>query len=125
MEENNISGKIIGAAIEVHRVLGPGLLESVYQQCLVHELVWQGLKVQVECPFQAQYKGKNIDVAYRLDMLVNEIVVVELTVVERVLAIHEAQLLSYLCLTGKRLGLLLNFNVPVMTSGIKRMVNDL
>jgi GxxExxY protein len=125
MKENDISGKIIGAAIEVHRQLGPGLLESVYQQCLSKELELQGIKSRCEVPVRAEYKGLEFDVAYRMDMLVKDIVAVELKVTEKILPIHEAQLLSYLKLSGIKLGLLLNFNAPVLKHGVKRIVNNL
>ena len=125
MNENEITGKVIGAAIEVHKQLGPGLLESVYQQCLSKELELQGIKCDCEVPVRAEYKGIEFDVAYRMDMLVEDIVAVELKVAERILPVHVAQLLSYLKLSGVKLGLLLNFNEPVLKHGIKRVVNNL
>ncbi|MDT8405340.1 GxxExxY protein [Sulfuriflexus sp.] len=125
MKENDISGMIIGAAIEVHRQLGPGLLESVYQQCLAKELDLQGIQCKCEVPVRAEYKGLEFDVAYRMDMLVEDIVAVELKVAENILRVHESQLLSYLKLSGLKLGLLLNFNEPVLKHGIKRVVNNL
>lgn len=125
MDENTLSREIIGAAIEVHRCLGPGLLESVYQQCLVRELELQGLVVISEVPISAKYKGLDFDVVYRADLLVADKVVIELKVVEKMQPVHEAQLLSYLRLMNKKLGLLINFNVPVLKDGIKRVVHKL
>ncbi|PKM46476.1 MAG: GxxExxY protein [Gammaproteobacteria bacterium HGW-Gammaproteobacteria-1] len=125
MDENGLSKVIIGAAIEVHRFLGPGLLENVYRQCLAQELGLLGIRVAQEVPISASYKGADVDLAYRLDMLVADRVVVELKVVEQLQKIHEAQLLSYLRLSGKRLGLLINFNVTQLRGGIRRVVNGL
>jgi GxxExxY protein len=125
MDENGISRQIIGAAIEVHRCLGPGLLESVYRQCLAHELSLRGFGCQEEVALGAGYKGLEFDTAYRMDLLVENKVVVELKVVERLLPVHEAQLLSYLKLSNRRLGMLLNFHVPVLRNGVKRVVNRL
>lgn len=125
MDENQISGKIIAAAIEVHRNLGPGLLESVYQQCMKFELENSGLECGIELPVTAIYKGNVFDSAFRIDILVAQKVIVELKVVERVLPVHEAQLLSYLRMTGKKLGLLINFHAPTVREGLKRIVNNL
>lgn len=125
MDENEISNAIIGCAIEVHRELGPGLLESVYQKCLARELELQGVSFQEEVPLAVQYKGLGFESAYRLDMLVDNKVVVELKAVEHLLPVHEAQLLSYLRLAQMKLGLLINFNVPALKSGIRRIVNNL
>ena len=125
MDENALSREIIGAAIEVHRTLGPGLLESVYQQCLVRELDLRSIPCMAEAPIRAEYKGLTFDVAYRADLLVAGKVVVELKAVENVLDVHEAQLLSYLRLQDKRLGLLINFHVRMLRDGIKRVVNEL
>lgn len=116
-----LTEKIIGAAIEVHRALGPGLLESVYQECLALELGLQGLRFQSQQELPLNYKGLSLDAAYRLDLVVEQAVVIELKAVERLLPLHEAQLLTYLKLGGYSLGLLLNFNVPVLKDGIKRM----
>ncbi|MEW6609727.1 MAG: GxxExxY protein [bacterium] len=123
MEINQITEKIIGAAIEIHKTLGAGLLESTYEECLCYELSILGLhfKRQVELP--VRYKGVRLDCGYRLDLLVEEEVVVELKTVEQLLPIHEAQLLTYLKMINKRVGLLINFNVPVLKDGIKRIVN--
>ena len=125
MNENEISKKIIGAAIEVHKVLGSGLLESVYQKSLQQELVLNSISCAIEIPVPASYKGIDLDVAYRMDMLVMEKVVVELKVVENVLPIHKSQLLSYLKLSNKKLGLLINFNTPLLKNGVQRVVNNL
>ena len=125
MEENEISRIVIGAAIEVHKTLGPGLLEAVYQQCLGRELEVAGLSYTKESPVSLSYKGIEFDVAYRADLLVEDKVIIELKVVENLLPIHMAQLLSYLRLDNKRLGLLINFNTRVLRDGIKRIVNKL
>ncbi|MGD8640387.1 MAG: GxxExxY protein [Gammaproteobacteria bacterium] len=125
MDENEISKQVIAAAIEVHRNLGPGLLESVYQQCMQFELDALGLPCETEVPVSAIYKGKVFDSAFRMDMLVAGKVVIELKVVDRVLPVHEAQLLSYLRLTDKKLGLLINFHAPRVKDGLKRIVNNL
>ncbi len=125
MEENRLSREVIGAAIEVHRVLGSGLLESVYRQSLCRELALRGIPWQAEVVIRAHYKGLDFDAGYRMDLLVEDRLIVELKVVDRLLPVHEAQVLSYLRLTGKRLGLLINFNVAVLKDGIKRIVNNL
>lgn len=121
-EINQITGDIIGAAIEVHRHLGPGLLESVYQVCLAHEMSNRKLHFEKEFSLPICYKGIDLDVGYRLDFLVERCVVVELKAVEEIQPVHEAQLLTYLKLTGCKAGLLINFNVPVLKDGIKRRV---
>lgn len=125
VNENEISKKVIGAAIEVHKVLGNGLLESVYQKSLQQELMLSSIPCAIEIPVAASYKGIDLDIAYRMDMLVMDKVVVELKVVEHVLPIHKAQLLSYLKLSNKRLGLLINFNTPLLKNGVRRVVNNL
>ncbi len=122
---NEISGQGVDAAIKVHSVLGPGLLENAYEACLKHELEKRGLKVEQQLALPVVYDGVRIDLGYRLDLLVEEQVVVELKAVERITAVHEAQLLSYLKLSDKRLRLLINFNVARLANGIKRMVNNL
>ena len=116
------SGAIIGAAIEVHRILGPGLLEGVYERALVHELRLRGMAVKQQWPVAVTYKDLRIE-GQRLDLLVDPGVIVELKTVDRLLAIHEAQLLSYLKSTGLRLGLLINFHAEVLTRGLRRLVN--
>ena len=126
MDEEEISKQVIGSAIEVHRSLGPGMLESVYQRCLGRELNLRGLGYREEVPLPVHYnKGLDFEASLRLDFLVGDKVIVELKSVERVLPVHEVQLLSYLRLARLRLGLLLNFNVPVMKSGVQRIVNNL
>ncbi len=120
--EKELTGQIIGAAIEVHRELGPGLLESAYQTCLAQELKLRNLKFEKEKPLPVSYKGCQLDCGYRLDFLVEGKVVVELKAVEAIQPVHEAQLLTYLKLTGCRVGLLINFNVPVLKKGIIRRV---
>jgi GxxExxY protein len=125
MELNQLTEKIIGAAIEVHRTLGPGLMESAYAECLCRELSLQGIPFEREKALPLDYKGVKLDCGCRLDLLVAGSVVVELKAVEEFLPIHEAQLLTYLRLGGWKVGLLINFNVPVLTKGVKRMVNNL
>ncbi len=122
--ENQLTEKIIGCAIEVHRVLGPGLLESAYEECLCYELAQDGIDFSRQVPLPVVYKGIRLDCGYRIDVVVDDLVVVELKTVERLLPIHDAQLLTYLKLYGRPVGLLLNFNVPVMRVGIKRLVNQ-
>jgi len=121
---NLITEKIIGAAIQVHRVLGPGLLESAYEVCLVYELQQRGLKCEQQKPLPVVYQNVKLDCGYRLDILVEGLVIVELKAVEKLHPIHEAQLLSYLKLANCRVGLLLNFNVTLLKNGIKRLVNN-
>ena len=113
---------IIGAAIEVHRNLGPGLLESAYEECLCHELHLRGLDFKRQVPLPLLYKGLKLDCGYKIDLIVRDEVILELKAVEKLLPIHEAQLLTYLRLTGKRVGLLINFNVPLLMQGIIRRV---
>jgi GxxExxY protein len=125
MEENDIATKVIGAAIEVHRTLGPGLLESAYHQCLIHELRLQGLEYETEAPIVITYKGRHIDEAYRVDLLVENKVVVELKAVDCLMDIHKAQLLTYLRCLDRWLGLLINFNETILKSGVRRLVNNL
>ena len=112
-----LTEKIIGAAIEVHRALGPGLLESAYEECLCRELDLRGLKFQRQVPLPVEYKGVKLDCGYRLDLIVEDEVILELKCIERVLSVHEAQLLTYLKLTGKRVGLIVNFNVATLVRG--------
>ena len=122
LEINQLTSSIIGAAIAVHRELGPGLLESTYQACLMYELVQRGLLVEKEKPMSVTYKGTVINCGYRIDILVERRVIVELKVVERLEPIHSAQLLSYLKLSGCQVGLLINFNVPMLRDGVRRLV---
>jgi GxxExxY protein len=123
MDINKLSSHIIGAAIEVHKNLGPGLLESVYEQCLCHELEARNLLFDSQKPLPVVYKGKNLDCGFRLDIIVEDLIIIELKTCERLEPIHTAQLLTYLKLSNLNLGLLLNFNVPVMKDGIVRVVN--
>jgi GxxExxY protein len=125
MTEEEIGYAIIGAAIKVHSVLGPGLLESAYQACLVYELEKHRLRVRREIPIPIRYEELSIDNGYRIDLLVEDSVVVELKAIEQILPVHRGQLLSYLRLGGFKLGYLLNFNVPLMRDGITRLVNGL
>jgi len=125
MELNEISGQIVAAAITVHTVLGPGLLENAYEACLKHELLKRGLAVEQQVALPVVYDGIKIDLGYRLDLLVAQEVIIELKAVEKVTPLHEAQLLSYLKLGRKKLGLLINFNVVHLKNGIKRMANGL
>ena len=112
-----LTEKIIGAAIEVHRALGPGLLESAYEECLCRELNLRGLAFQRQVPLPVEYKGVKLDCGYRIDLVVEEAVVLELKCVEHTLPVHEAQLLTYLKLTGKRVGIIINFNVATLVRG--------
>lgn len=122
MEINRVTGTAIGAAIEVHRALGPGLLESAYEECLCRELSLRKIPFERQRPLPLKYKGVSLDCGYRFDLLVSDQVVVEVKAVEKLLPIHEAQLLTYLRLGGWKVGLLLNFNVPVLKRGIRRLV---
>lgn len=124
-DPNKITEAIIGAAIEVHRELGPGLLESTYEACLAYELIERGLRIERQKILPVKYRGVNLDCGYRIDLLVEDFAIVELKVVEKLEAIHEAQLLSYLKLSGAPIGLLLNFNVIELRRGIRRLVNNL
>jgi GxxExxY protein len=119
---NEISQKVIGAAIAVHRTLGPGLLESAYEQCLSHEFSLRHIPFERQKPLHIEYKGAVLDCGYRLDFLVSEIVVVEVKAIEALLPIHQAQLLSYLKLGRWKLGLLINFHAPLLREAIKRVV---
>ena len=120
-----VAVSIVDSAIRVHRKLGPGLLDSAYQKCLAYELRQAGVTVACEVPLPIEYGEIEIEVGYRIDMLVADQIVVENKVVEQLLPIHEAQLLTYLKLSGHKLGFLLNWHVPLMKHGIKRMVNNL
>ena len=112
-----LTEQVIGAAIEVHRELGPGLMESAYEECLCHELHLRALKFERQMPLPVRYKGVSLDCGYRIDLVVDDLIILELKCVEHILPVHEAQLLTYLKLTGKRVGLILNFNVSVLTRG--------
>jgi GxxExxY protein len=121
---NAITGEIIGAAIEIHKILGPGLLESAYEECLCHELGLRGIAFERQVLLPIEYKGIKLDCGYRLDLLVENHIIVELKTVNGIDPIHEAQLLTYLRLKHERLGLIINFYVPVLKNGVKRIVND-
>src|SRR5687768_13623103 len=120
---NKLTEGIIGAAIEVHRNLGPGLLESAYQAALAYELNQRGYKVEQQKPLPMLYKEIKLDAGYRLDFLVNDKVILEVKSSDRIISIHDAQILSYLRLSGCKVGLLINFNVKLLKNGIKRFVN--
>jgi GxxExxY protein len=125
MTINEVSGHVVDAAMRVHTVLGPGLLESAYEGCLLHELRKRGLNAANQVGLPVIYDGVQIDVGYRIDLLVEDLVIVELKAVEALAPIHEAQLLTYLKLSGKKVGLLINFNVLHLKDGIKRRVMGL
>jgi GxxExxY protein len=125
MQVNQITEKVIGAAIEVHRALGPGLLESVYEECLCHELNLREIPYERQKALPVEYKGKRLDLGYRVDLLVADKVVVEIKSVTTLEPIHEAQLLTYLKLGKWQAGLLINFNQSTLKSGVKRIVNNL
>ena len=120
---NQLTEEIIGAAIEVHRQTGPGLMESVYEECLCYELSQLGLAFQREVHLPLSYKGIKLDCGFKMDLLVEDLVVLELKTVDQLLPVHSAQLLTYLKLSGKKVGLLINFNESVLTKGLKRLVN--
>ena len=125
MNINELSSRIIGAAIEVHKALGPGLLESAYEECICYELSIRGFSLERQKPLAVRYKGINLDCSYRLDVVVEDAIILELKSCEKIEPIHKAQLLTYLKLSGFKLGLLLNFNVTLMREGIVRIVNEL
>jgi GxxExxY protein len=120
---NQITEKVIGCSIEVHRALGPGLLESAYEECLCFELKTACLVFERQVPLPVVYKGVKLDCGYRMDLVVENLVVVEIKAIEKILPVHEAQILSYLKLTNKPLGLLINFHVSVLKNGLKRIRN--
>jgi GxxExxY protein len=121
---DELSEKVIGACIEIHRHLGPGLLESAYEECLCHELSLAGVKFERQKTLPVSYKSVKLDCGYRLDVVLEGSLIVELKTVDQLLPIHEAQLLTYLKLSGISLGLLINFNVPTLKQGLKRIVNN-
>jgi GxxExxY protein len=123
MDINDISAQIVDAAIKVHRALGPGLLESTYEACLIYELNSRGVQVRNQVTLPVRYGEILIEVGYRIDLLVENMIIVELKSVDDIAPIHKAQLLSYLKLSGKKLGLLINFNVELLKNGITRFVN--
>jgi GxxExxY protein len=120
---NDLTGEVIGAAIEVHKALGPGLLESAYEKCLVRELELRNIPHENQRDLPVEYKGVKLDCGYRLDIIVSNRLIVELKACENLLPIHTAQLLTYLRLTGIKFGLLINFNVPILKEGVKRIAN--
>jgi len=122
VEEERVAALVVDAAIKVHRLLGPGLLESVYEACLTYELRQRGLRVETQVPVAINYEGLTLDGGLRLDLLVEGIAIIELKALERILPVHDAQVLTYLKLSTRRLGFLLNFNVPLMKNGISRFV---
>jgi GxxExxY protein len=119
-----ITRRIIGAAIEVHKALGPGLPESAYQTCLAYELQERGFKVEQQLPLPVIYKNVKLDCGYRLDLVVEDSVILEIKAIQELAPIHDAQLLSYLRLSGKTVGLIINFHVRVLKDGLKRVVNE-
>ena len=125
MNINDLTGGIIGAAIEVHKQLGPGLLESAYEECLCHELELRNIEYERQKPLPVKYKKVKLDCGYRLDLVVEGMIILELKSCDKIQDIHRAQLLTYLKLSGIKLGLLLNFNVPMMKDGVSRVVNNL
>ncbi len=124
MEINQVSGAVVDASMKVHTALGPGLLESAYERCLIHELRKRGLRVAVQVPIPVAYDGEVLDTGYRADLVVEDVVLVELKSIENILPVHKAQLLSYLRLSDKRIGLLINFNVAHLRDGITRIINN-
>jgi GxxExxY protein len=122
MDINDLTGQIIGSAIEVHKALGPGLLESAYEECLCHEFDLRGILCKRQHPVPVRYKDTKLDCGYRIDVLVEDRVILELKSVDRLEPIHEAQVLTYLKLTRLKVGLLINFNVSVLRDGLKRLV---
>jgi GxxExxY protein len=122
MEQNDITAEIIDAAMKVHTALGPGLLESVYEACLIYELKKRSLALESQISIPIIYDSVRINAGFRLDILVEKTVIIELKAVENILPVHEAQLLSYLKLSGKKIGLLINFNVVHLKNGIRRMI---
>ena len=123
MDINDLTGKVIGAAIEVHKTLGPGLLESTYEECLCREFQLKDISYERQKQVPVEYKGAKLDCGYRIDILVGNSIVVEIKACDTILPIHEAQLLTYLKLTGLKVGLLINFNVPILRDGIRRIAN--
>jgi GxxExxY protein len=121
---DQITGRIIGAAIEVHKTPGPGLLESAYEACLAYELRQLGYKVEQQKPLSIIYKDVKLDCGYRLDLVVEDAVIAEIKAIEQLASIHDAQLISYLRLADKRVGLLINFHVQLLKNGVKRIVNN-
>lgn len=122
MDINELTGKVIGCAIKVHRTLGPGLLESAYEQCLAYEMDIAKIPFKLQWPLPVEYKGARLDCGYRVDVIVDDMLILELKAIEEVLEIHEAQLLTYMKLAKIKVGLLINFNVEVLKKGIRRFI---
>ena len=122
MEFDELSNQVIGCALEVHRNLGPGLLESTYEQCLAYEMKVADMRFKLQHPLPVEYKGIKLDCGYRIDVFIEDRIIVELKSVDKILPIHQAQLLTYMKLAGISIGLLINFNVKYLKDGIKRMV---
>ena len=122
MEFDELSNRVIGCALTVHRELGPGLLESTYEQCLAHELKLNGIAFKLQYSLPVEYKGVRLECGYRVDLFIEEKLIIELKCVEQIKGIHEAQLLTYMKLAGVKIGLLMNFNVAKLKNGIKRFV---
>jgi len=122
VEFDQLSNRVIGCALEVHRSLGPGLLESTYEQCLAYELSQSGIPFKLQCPLPVKYKGIKLDCGYRIDLFVDDELIVELKSVDQITGIHRAQLLTYMKLSEVKVGLLINFNVEILKTGIKRFV---
>ncbi|MGO9376003.1 MAG: GxxExxY protein [Syntrophobacteraceae bacterium] len=122
MEFDDLSNRVIGCAIEVHRALGPGLLESTYERCLAHELTLNGIAFKLQCPLPVEYKEVRLDCGYRADFFVEDALILELKSVEQIQSVHEAQILTYMKFARARMGLLINFNVKRLKDGIKRFV---
>ncbi len=123
-EYNVLGGEILDASIHVHKEMGPGLLESVYHQCLMHELSSRGIVCKSEVFLPLHYKGKKLNKTFKIDLLVEEEIIIELKAVDALLPVHEAQIISYLKLAQKKLGYLINFNTPLLKNGFKRFVNN-
>jgi GxxExxY protein len=124
MTENQVTDAIIGSAIEVHRTLGPGLLESIYEECLAVEMSFRGLCFVRQLPVPIEYKGRRVGTDLKIDLWVEECVIVELKAIEKLMPVHDAQVLTYLRLTNRQVGLLINFHVPLLRDGIRRLVNE-
>jgi GxxExxY protein len=120
-----VAAEVVDGSIAVHRALGPGLLESAYQACLAHELRMRSLHVECEVPLPVHYRGLDVETGFRIDMVVEDLVLVENKAVQSILPIHEAQILTYLKLSGRKLGFLINWNVPMIKQGIRRFANRL
>lgn len=125
MNENAIGSSVLNCAMKVHTSLGPGLLESVYEVCMAHELTKIGMKTTRQAPLPVRYDGLEIEGGFRVDLVVDNLVILEIKAVEKLMPVHKSQVLTYLRLSGLKLGYLLNFNVPHMREGIKRIVNGL